>query len=131
MKHHRFAPLVTLIVTVALGVGLWLPQAMSQEDMRQIKADAFTIHSRPAAVFVHNVHNDKAGLDDCVACHHGKDASGKLDKEEGSMGAPCADCHTVVQPSGTQLMRAYHRQCIVCHQEKQKGPTHCGGCHKL
>lgn len=131
MKHHRFASLVALIAAVALGLGLWLPQAMSQGNMKQIKAEAFKTHSRPAAVFVHDAHNDKASLDDCVVCHHGKDANGKLDKEEESMGTPCADCHAVAQSPGTPLMRAYHQQCIVCHREKQKGPTHCGGCHKL
>lgn len=131
MKIHRFASLIALIAAVALGMGLWLPAALSQEDMKVIKAEAFKTYTRPAAVFVHDAHNEKAKLDDCAVCHHGKDANGKMTTEETSEGEPCADCHAVNAKSGTPLMRAYHQQCILCHADKNLGPTHCGGCHKL
>lgn len=131
MKRHRFASLPALLAATALILVLWLPAALSQEDMKFIKAEAFPVHTRPAAVFVHDAHNEKANIDDCAACHHGKDANGKQTTEETSEGEPCAECHAVNASGTTPLMRAYHQQCITCHQEKNSGPTHCGGCHRL
>lgn len=127
MKKHRFAFLAASIGILVLSVSA----ALSQEDMKEIKASEFGEHTRPAAVFVHDAHNEKAEIEDCTACHHGKTADGKQDKEDNTAGTPCAECHSVDGKSGTPLMRAYHQQCISCHTEKQLGPTHCGGCHKL
>lgn len=126
MKRQRFALCAVLIGMLMSG----LAAAMAQEDMKEIKAEAFTAHTRPAAVFVHDAHNEKAGIDECADCHHGKDANGKQDKSEISAGTPCAECHAVAAPVATPLMRAYHQQCISCHVEKQLGPSHCAGCHK-
>jgi hypothetical protein len=129
MKKHSFALLAALIGVLALGVSA----AVSQEDMKIIKSEAFKSHTRPPAVFVHDAHNEKAKIDkteDCGLCHHGKDKSGKLDKKVTSEGTPCAECHAVDASEGTPLKRAYHQQCIHCHVEKKLGPTYCGGCHK-
>ena len=127
MKKHSFALLAALIGVLALGVSA----AVSQEDMKIVKAEAFTAHTRPAALFVHDAHNEKAMIDDCGECHHGKDKTGKLDKSDITAGTPCADCHAVDAKQGvTPLKRAYHQQCIRCHVEKKLGPTYCGGCHK-
>lgn len=131
MRQHVSAYLLMATAVAALALVFWLPEAMSQEDMTHIKAEAFVIHTRPAAVFVHDAHNEKAGLEDCVVCHHGKDDQGNQDKEDVSAGTPCAECHAPGQSSGTPLMRAYHQQCIGCHRDNQSGPTHCGGCHVL
>lgn len=133
MNKHRFAPLAgpaAFFVAAVLCLGLCIPAAFSQEDMKEIKADAFAPHSRPAAVFVHDAHNEKAALEDCAVCHHGKDDKGNQDKEDMSAGTPCAECHAVSGATGTPLKRAYHQQCINCHEDRGAGPTHCAGCHK-
>ena len=44
MKKHSFALLAALIGVLALGVSA----AVSQEDMKIVKAEAFTAHTRPA-----------------------------------------------------------------------------------
>lgn len=127
MKQYRLALLAVIIGALMLSASF----AASQEDMVEIKSEAFGSHTRPAAVFVHDEHNEKAGIEDCAACHHGKGADGRQDKDDVSAGTPCADCHSVDGKSGaTPLMRAYHQQCISCHVKEQKGPSYCGGCHK-
>ena len=134
MNRHRFGAirLSGFLATLAFCMCIALPSALAQEDMKEIKADAFAPHSRPAALFVHDTHNEKAGIpeDACETCHHGKDANGKQDKTDNSAGVPCADCHTVAVKESTPLMRAYHQQCINCHTSRSAGPTHCAGCHK-
>ena len=122
--------LLALTATLALAVLLGLPLAMSQEDMRILEPEQLKPQSRPAAVFVHDQHNEKAGIDDCAVCHHGKTKDGKQDREDMSAGTPCAECHAVKADEGTPLKRAYHQQCINCHRQENRGPTYCGGCHK-
>ena len=134
MKKHSFAVrarFVTVMALVALGVCLCIPAAMSQDDMKEIKAPAFAEHTRAPAVFLHDNHNEKAGIEECETCHHGGDKeTGIQDKTDNTAGsATCADCHSVDAKKGTPLMRAYHQQCITCHQQKNSGPTYCGGCH--
>lgn len=130
MKLLRLTMLTAVAAVALAATPLLLPPAMSQDDMKEILAPAFEKHTRPAAVFVHDGHNEKAKLDDCAVCHHGKDADGRLTVEETSEGEPCADCHALNARPGTPLMRAYHRQCIGCHQSSSGGPTHCAGCHQ-
>ena len=122
--------LVCAALVAAGGLCLALPPAFSsQEDMTHVRSDALGPLTRPMAVFAHDQHNEKAGIDDCAACHHGKDAQGRQDKEDISAGIPCADCHAGAEKQVTPLMRAYHQQCIGCHTQMAKGPTHCAGCH--
>ncbi|MDR3641035.1 MAG: cytochrome c3 family protein [Humidesulfovibrio sp.] len=104
--------------------------AMSQQDIKNLAPEAFGKLTRPAAQFNHEQHNEKAGLTDCVVCHHGgKD--GKIDKTASTEGTPCAECHKVKpEDKSTGLMNAYHKQCISCHKAKGKGPVACGQCHK-
>ncbi len=103
--------------------------ALSQEDMKNIKDPAFATHRRAPAAFAHDAHNEKARIDDCAACHHGgKD--GVIDRNATSEGTPCAECHPVVAGKGvTPLSRAWHRQCMACHEKAGKGPLACGSCH--
>ena len=123
MKKHSFALLAALIGVLVLGV----TAAVSQEDMKIIKADAFKPHTRPAAIFVHDAHNEKAKIDDCAQCHHGKDAAGKQDKSDITAGTPCADCHAVdAKQVVTPLKGVLHQQDIGCHGQKKQGPTNCG-----
>ena len=131
MKLLRLIIPAALLAAALAAAPLWLPPAMSQDDMKEILAPAFEKHSRPAAVFVHDAHNEKAKIDDCAACHHGKDANGKQTVEETSEGEPCSECHAVNASPGTPLMLAYYQQCIGCHQTSSSRPTHCGGCPRL
>lgn len=127
MNKKRFALLAACIGVLSLSA-LW---AAAQEDMKEIRSEAFAEHTRPPAVFMHDEHNEKANLnDDCAICHHGKDDKGRQDKEDMSAGTPCAECHAVDGKEGTPLKRAYHGQCITCHEQRNLGPTYCAGCHK-
>ncbi|MBI5520686.1 MAG: cytochrome c3 family protein [Desulfovibrio sp.] len=122
----------TLPVLLALALVLACAQlAPAQQDMKTLAPAAYGNKlTRPPAQFNHDQHNEKAKLADCVVCHHGgKD--GKIDRSASTEGTPCADCHALkVQGKGTALTRAYHKQCIGCHQAKGKGPVACGQCHK-
>ncbi|BBD08170.1 acidic tetraheme cytochrome c3 TmcA [Desulfovibrio ferrophilus] len=120
--------IVTLVLVGLLTV-LFVGAAQSQDDMVQLKADAFVTHTRPAAVFVHDEHNEKAGVEDCNACHHVYE-DGKFMADDDSAGTACSECH-MLKANGRQpgLMVAYHKQCKSCHEAEGKGPMACGQCH--
>lgn len=113
---------------VALAAMLWLPAAFSQDDIVQLRSAAFGAHKRPPAVFVHDAHNEKAGLEDsCATCHHVYE-KGVLVPDDDSIGTPCADCHAVDAPQ-MPLRQAFHGQCKGCHETRAAGPVACGQCH--
>jgi hypothetical protein len=69
----------------------------------------------------------------CVGCHHTRD----------SVGAPqlwkCSDCHLeggqAKNPKDrdnneVDSERAFHSNCVGCHQAANNGPVTCGDCHK-
>ena len=66
--------------------------ASSQEDMTVIAPDAFGKLTRPAATFVHDQHNEKAGVEDCVLCHHGG-SDGVQDPESSTEGIQIGRAH--------------------------------------
>lgn len=107
-----------------------LAPVSAQEDMVQLRPEALQPQTRPAALFKHDEHNEKAQLSDqCITCHH-SGADGKLVAEESSEGTACSECHSVQgAPKQTPLRRAYHRQCMNCHKARGRGPTECSGCH--
>ena len=118
-------------ILVAATVLYFLPAVTpvySQGDITELTSDAFAPLQRAPAVFAHDEHNEKAGLEECYVCHHmdGKNP----DPNDTSEGTPCADCHQVEPDDGTtSLLDAYHMQCKNCHEQKQKGPVACGECH--
>ncbi|MBW2266123.1 MAG: cytochrome c3 family protein [Deltaproteobacteria bacterium] len=115
-------------VLVLVSVLAFVP-AHSQEDMAVLQDSAYENRQRPAAVFVHEQHNEKAELDECSVCHHVYEDGKKVD-DESSEDKRCSDCHKV--KSGYQarpLMKAYHDLCKSCHQESRVGPITCGECH--
>ncbi len=65
----------------------------------------------------------------CAECHHtGEKKIQPGQKEEKP--AKCATCH----PLPGDLQKAFHRQCIDCHNKMKKegkvtGPRMCGECH--
>ncbi len=130
-NKHKIQLLAFMAVLAALILVYMAPVAFSQDDMKRVPVDAFGKLERPQVAFEHDTHNEKAELEDCVACHHSKTDEGKRDLETSSEGETCESCHAVKRTDGgTPLMRAYHRQCIDCHKDSLKGPVACGECHK-
>jgi len=130
-KKHTFTIAASLVTLCLLVIAYMAPAAFAQDDMTMVPVDAFTKLERPRVPFVHDEHNEKAGIDDCVVCHHSKNDDGTRDMENSSEGESCSSCHDVKRTDGgTPLMRAYHRQCIDCHKKEGKGPVACGQCHK-
>lgn len=76
-------------------------------------------------LFDHKPHAEMAGMsDNCATCHH-YSPEGKI--------PPCRSCHpsdpaeaNLAQPD---LKTAYHRQCLVCHNEWAHEAT-CDVCHR-
>jgi hypothetical protein len=118
--------LASLLAGLAAALLLLAVPALSQQDMTTVPGDGFKTLTRPASRFAHDAHNEKAKIDDCTTCHHGE-KDGKQDKTADSAGTPCADCHGKL--GRTPLRRAFHKQCLGCHMEQNKGPVTCGDCH--
>lgn len=115
-KALAAASAIALILFLACGL------ALSQEDVKEVNDPAFTSHTRPMVPFVHDAHNEKAGIEDCAKCHHGPDGTT-------SEGQACSECH-MTGKSTRPLIKAYHGRCRSCHLEEKKGPVQCGECHR-
>jgi hypothetical protein len=122
---------VTLIaLSLSIGIVLAITPAWSQEDMTVVDNTAFDNPQRTPSVFVHDEHNETAGIDDCAACHHVY-ADGQLVEDESSEDQSCSECHSLEGADGQpSLIKAFHTNCKGCHQEQEKGPILCGECHK-
>ena len=121
-----------LLIIVCLGIVTALTAAYGQEDMKVVDNSEFENPQRPPAVFPHDSHNEKAGLDDCSVCHHVFDENGKLIEGESSEDQMCSDCHGERRDGAVPgLMNAYHLRCRGCHLEKEQGPVLCGQCHVI
>ncbi|MCB2147156.1 MAG: cytochrome c family protein [Deltaproteobacteria bacterium] len=121
---------VTLIaLSLSIAIVLAFTAAWSQDDMTVVDNAAFNNPQRTPSVFVHDEHNETAGIDDCAECHHVYEG-GKRVEDESSEGQSCSECHDL-QGSGNQpsLIKAFHANCKGCHQEQGKGPIMCGECH--
>ena len=101
----------------------------SQDEMTTVNDSAFPERMRPAVPFVHDEHNEAAGIEECNVCHHVyKD--GKLVEGESSEGSECSECHAPADGKyPMSLIVAYHKMCKGCHQEKKAGPVMCAECH--
>lgn len=102
----------------------------SQEDVIKVDDTGFTRKMRPDTPFLHDSHNEKAGLEDCQSCHHKYDEKKVLIEDESSEDQQCSECH---MPEGTSnpvpLARVYHLRCKGCHEKEKKGPVMCAECH--
>jgi hypothetical protein len=115
---------VMLAVVVFSGVC-----ALSQENVKAVDDSAFAERMRPKAVFFHEDHNQKAGIEECNKCHHVYNGT-KLVEDESSEDKECSACH--LSRKGESLLNLadlYHRQCKGCHVENKKGPIMCNECH--
>jgi len=130
MKKTTLKIAASMLTITLLVIAYMIPVAFAQDDMTHIPVDAFAKLERPQVAFEHDAHNEKAELEDCVACHHSRNDDGTQNTEDSSEGETCESCHAVERTDGgTPLMRAYHQQCINCHKEQKKGPVACGECH--
>jgi hypothetical protein len=123
----------TLIIYAAIAVLISAMAAVSgfsQDDITTVSDSAFDPRQmmRPPVSFLHDEHNEKAGIEECNACHHAYEDGKKTD--DSSEGMECSECHTLEDKSDPlPLIRVYHLQCRGCHQEKKAGPVMCGECH--
>jgi hypothetical protein len=124
MKKQTRCLLVSVLVSLCAVV-----VAGAQEDMTNIDSSVFENPERTRAVFRHDSHNEKAGIDACNECHHVfKD--GKKLEDASSEDRRCADCHGPAASGKTpSLRKAFHLNCRGCHEKSGKGPVMCGECH--
>ena len=108
---------------------LVLVAAHAQEDMEFVDPGVFDNHRRPPSVFVHDEHNEAAGIEECNECHHVYE-DGQLLEDESSEDYRCAECHEQDGGDNLPLMKAYHTNCKGCHIQAKKGPVMCGDCHR-
>ena len=125
MKKYAF-----FICAGLIAILLAFVSAYSQEDMVVVNDEAFDNPQRPPAVFRHEEHNEKAGIEECNECHHVFNDEGKLVEDESSEDQRCSECHEL-NASGKKpaLMNAFHINCKGCHEQDNKGPVMCGQCH--
>lgn len=118
------------ILPLLLLLGL-AASAFSQDDMVVVDNSVFEAPRRSAAVFVHDEHNEMAGIEACGECHHVYDDEGNRIEDESSEGEMCADCHgSEDEGRKPALMKAYHLNCKGCHATQGEGPVMCGECHR-
>jgi hypothetical protein len=98
--------------------------------MTAVDNSVFDNARRPPVRFMHDAHNETAGIEECYECHHVYE-DGKLVADESSEDQSCSDCHQI-ESNGRQpgLMKAFHINCKGCHQKEKSGPVMCGECHK-
>ncbi len=107
-----------------------LVAAYSQEEMTIVDNSIFETPQREPSVFVHDEHNDSAGLEECSECHHLYDDDGQKIEDESSEDQQCSECHEEnASDNKPALTKAFHTNCKGCHLQEKKGPIMCGECH--
>jgi len=119
-----------IIAGILIG-GLIIASTYAQDEMAVIDNSIFKNPERPPALFRHDDHNEKAGIEECIECHHVYDEDGVRDEYESSEDQMCSECHGLVASDNKlPLMKAFHQNCKGCHKEKKSGPVMCGECHE-
>ncbi|MCP3873352.1 MAG: cytochrome c3 family protein [Desulfobacteraceae bacterium] len=125
MKYKRFVWLAALIFILSVF------NVYSQEIL-VVDNTIFNRPQRPAAVFDHDDHNEKAQLEeDCSICHHVYDENNVRIEDESSEDSLCSECHSLkkIPENSIPLRMAFHNRCKQCHFKSDKGPVLCGECH--
>ncbi len=118
------APILIGLITM---VGL---TAYAQEDIEFVEDSGFITTMRLRPIFNHDEHNEKAGIEDCIECHHVYDKAGQRLEDESSEDQECSECHGAQGDEyPMELVRRYHMNCRGCHQAEKAGPVTCGTCH--
>ncbi|MDY0220135.1 MAG: cytochrome c3 family protein [Desulfobacterium sp.] len=122
VKKYIFILMVSAFVLAPLTA--WAEECMNIDET------VFTNKTRPFVCFVHDEHNDNAGIEECDVCHHLYE-DGKLLEGETSEEMACSECHgSKDDPKHIELIATYHDRCRSCHLEEKKGPVTCAGCHE-
>lgn len=134
MKRYRIPAIFVLAVCMLLGGTVFCLSSgggfAAGPAETVFMLDALRPLQRPVSRFMHDEHNEKAGVEDCYICHHAYTEDGVLDTGDSSEGNPCSDCHMrKTGGDGTPLVKAYHMQCKSCHERQGAGPRVCGECH--
>jgi cytochrome c553 len=124
----KIALIAVLVLSMAF-MAFALAGAGEEEQPRMYMTDAFGELQRPASLFDHDQHMELTE-DDCSVCHHVYE-DGKLLEGESSEDLPCSECHKLqpTKENSMPLQKAYHSNCIGCHEKEGKGPVMCGQCH--
>jgi hypothetical protein len=121
---------ISTLFSIGLISVLLIATGYTQEEMVLVDNNVFGDARRPSSVFVHDAHNENAGLEECSECHH-LYADGELQEGESSEDQSCGDCHNLeAEENQPGLMKAFHLNCKGCHQKENVGPVMCGECHK-
>jgi hypothetical protein len=121
--------LIVYTLIILVGCIFAVMSGYSQEDVTTVEDSAFEKKMRPGVPFLHDQHNEQAGLDECTTCHHVYE-DGELVEYESSEDQECSECHTLNKGDNPMsLANIYHLQCKGCHQEKKAGPIMCSECH--
>jgi hypothetical protein len=131
MKHKLLTLTLILLLVPVWGAFSGQDQVTeSSSELERLDNTVFNTPQRPGAVFSHDDHNEKAGLDGCAVCHHVYE-NGRLVEDESSEDSPCSECHALVPEPDNRfsLSVAFHKRCRDCHFESGKGPVLCGECH--
>jgi hypothetical protein len=128
--NARFGALIAAGILLACAAPLF---ADPPDVIILAKPKVFGDLSRSPVRFTHGHHFSAKGMD-CLTCHHVfKDGKNILDPSTltaENTSVACETCH--VKPAS--LQRAFHDQCITCHDREKKqgretGPRACGECH--
>jgi len=125
MKKRKFTKFA---VFVAIFYSYGMMNCFSQDGTVVVEDTAFEIQARPPAAFLHDTHNEKAGIDDCITCHHVYE-DGQI-TDDSSEDMECSFCHLKrANHNKMALIKAYHSRCKGCHLKLKNGPFLCGECH--
>lgn len=115
-----------LLFLIVLSPHLAL-ECAAQSDTLFLADPAFSERQRPGVLFNHSEHM----IFDCTDCHHVYE-NGRNVWEYG-METTCSACHEPDDRGGLGLRRAWHGQCLGCHEKQgalgKSVPVMCGGCH--
>lgn len=126
-KRHAFVLIICYLGGLSFMVAF---SAFGQENNGFVSDPGLNERLRPPVRFLHDDHNEAAGLHDCAVCHHVY-ADGKKVEGEMSAGMACSECHLSGKSDTVlDLIRAYHLQCRGCHIQEKAGPITCGQCHR-
>jgi hypothetical protein len=126
---HTKSVLILIMIGLFTLVGLTV---YAQEDIEFVEDSGFTSTMRPLPAFMHDEHNEKAGIEDCSECHHVYDEAGNRLEDESSEDQECSECHGAQGDEyPMELVSRYHMNCKGCHQANNAGPVTCGTCHVI
>ena len=108
---------IRLMYKVTAGKVLFDHQAHTSDTGYGLSC--FDCHHHPA--------DDDAALVACGECHYSTEGAA-LPPEK------CSDCHEVEEIKDAEILKrsdAFHKGCIMCHQDIEAGPVECSSCHVI